>query len=460
MSNDDAGGPIVGRWRLHRGGVVNIWQYRDEEFDLSGGRVIFKGTNGSGKSRTLELLLPLCLDGDLRNMGCKGFDTVSMSRLMLDDYAEGTMRLGYAWIELRRTLPEGGESFLTCGIGVKASASSRQVSDSWRFVTPLRVNKDFALMEQDRPITQSRLREHVDEDAVVQGQEAFQQRVAAAVYGITGGNRYTDLLHLQRTLRNPDIGLKVLQGQLEQLLSDALPPVDPEVITRTATGLDNLEGVRRNVTRLRRADAALGEFLAGYRGYARGVLADRTARLERSEGDLQRATARRAKREKERAAAEAELRRAEAERDEAGERLDRVQTELEALKASPAYSALGDLEDKEATVASQRRHVAAALAGAAELRAAEERSIGAIERAAGTAVRLGAAVASGAAESREALGAIGLPQALAALPEVAPEAARRTVADRVLLSPDPGARPEALDRPAAPPIAVAELEAA
>ncbi|MFC4561639.1 TIGR02680 family protein [Nocardiopsis mangrovi] len=460
MSNDDAGGPNGRRWRLHRGGVVNIWQYRDEEFDLSGGRVIFKGTNGSGKSRTLELLLPLCLDGDLRNMGCKGFDTVSVSRLMLDDYTEGTMRLGYAWIELRRALPDGGASFLTCGIGVKASASSRQVSDSWRFVTPLRVNKDFALMEQDRPITQARLREHVGEDAVVPGQEAFQQRVAAAVYGIAGGNRYTDLLHLQRTLRNPDIGLKVLQGQLEQLLSDALPPVDPEVITRTATGLDNLEGVRRNVTRLRRADAALGEFLAGYRGYARGVLADRAARLERSEGDLQRAAARRAKREKERAAAEAELRSAEAERDEAAERLEDVQTELEALKASPAYSALGDLEDKEATVASQRRHVEAELAGAAELRAAEERSIAAIERAAGTAVRLGAAVASGAAESREALAAIGLPQALGPLPEVAPDPDRRTLPGRVLLSPDPGARPEALDRPAAPSIVVAELEEA
>ncbi|MFD0804069.1 TIGR02680 family protein, partial [Streptomonospora algeriensis] len=273
------------RWRLHRGGVVNMWQYRDEEFDLSGGRVIFKGTNGSGKSRTLELLLPLCLDGDLRNMGCKGFDTVSMSRLMLDDYAEGSMRLGYAWIELRSVAADGAEEFVTCGVGVKASASSRQVSDSWRFLTPLRVNKDLALTEQDRPVSQARLRERIGEDAVFSGQDAFQQRVAATVYGISGGSRYADLLHLQRTLRNPDIGLKVLQGQLEQLLSDALPPVDPDVIARTAAGLDNLEGVRRNVARLRRADTALGEFLEGYRGYALGVLADRAAALQAAEAE-------------------------------------------------------------------------------------------------------------------------------------------------------------------------------
>ncbi|CAM3699973.1 TIGR02680 family protein [Nocardiopsis rhodophaea] len=446
------------RWQLHRGGVVNIWQYRDEDFDLSGGRVIFKGTNGSGKSRTLELLLPLCLDGDLRNMGCKGFDTVSMSRLMLDDYTEGTLRLGYAWIELRRTLDDGSVDFLTCGIGVKASASSRQISDSWRFITPLRVNKDFALMEQDRPITQARLREHIGEDAVLSTQEAFQQRVAAAVYGITGGNRYTDLLHLQRTLRNPDIGLKVLQGQLEQLLSDALPPVDPDVIARTATGLDNLEGVRRNVARLRQADSALDEFLTGYRDYARGVLADRANRLATAEKGRERAANRRAKRDRERAAAEAELRQAERDRDAANERLEQVQTELEALKASPAYGALGDLEDKQATVESQRRHVEAELANAEGLRSTEEQSIGAIERSAALAVRIGEQVASSAAEARESLGAIGLPSALGALPPLRPALDREEAARTVLLSPEPDARPEELYRAAAPGIDVEALE--
>src|ERR1041384_350081 len=86
----------AGRWRLHRGGIVNIWQYREQVFDFSGGRAVFQGTNGSGKSRTLELLLPLCLDGDLRQLGSKGFDTVSIRRLMLDDYDGGPNRIGYA----------------------------------------------------------------------------------------------------------------------------------------------------------------------------------------------------------------------------------------------------------------------------------------------------------------------------------------------------------------------------
>ncbi len=445
------------RWRLHRGGVVNIWQYRDEEFDLSGGRVIFKGTNGSGKSRTLELLLPLCLDGDLRNMGCKGFDTVSMSRLMLDDYSEGTVRLGYAWVELRRVLDDGAEDFCTAGIGVKASASSRQITDSYRFLTPLRVNKDFALLEQDRPITAARLREHIGEDAVVPSQEAFQQRVAETVYGISGGGRYTDLLHLQRTLRNPDIGLKVLQGQLEQLLSDALPPVDPDVIARTATGLDNLEGVRRNVARLRRADSALQEFLEGYRGYARGVLADREARLSKAEKAADRTRSALERRRKERADAEAEHRRATDERDALNARMDTVQTDLEALKSSAAYGALGDLEDKEATVASQKRHTEAALRTAEDLRAAEEHSLEAVERAAALPARVGREASSAAAEARGALRELGLGQVIGALPDLEPAVRRGEEAARVLRSADPAARPEETVRPTAPEIGTAAL---
>src|SRR5690606_7610163 len=46
-------GGLTARWRLHRGGIVNIWQYAETEFDFSGGRAIFQGTNGSGKSRKI-----------------------------------------------------------------------------------------------------------------------------------------------------------------------------------------------------------------------------------------------------------------------------------------------------------------------------------------------------------------------------------------------------------------------
>ena len=60
------------RWCLSRAGFVNVWHYYENTFDISGGRLILRSTNGSGKSRALEMLLPfllawLPLDGQLRH---------------------------------------------------------------------------------------------------------------------------------------------------------------------------------------------------------------------------------------------------------------------------------------------------------------------------------------------------------------------------------------------------------
>jgi len=70
------------RWRLSRAGIVNVWHYLDNEFDLSGGRMILRGTNGSGKSRALEMLLPFLLDADRRKMDATGAARVNLDELM------------------------------------------------------------------------------------------------------------------------------------------------------------------------------------------------------------------------------------------------------------------------------------------------------------------------------------------------------------------------------------------
>jgi hypothetical protein len=264
------------RWRLHRGGILNIWQFGERVFDFSDGRVILQGVNGSGKSRTLELLLPLCLDGELRHLGAKGYDSVSIRRLMLDDYSGGPNRIGYTWVELRRTSADGGEEFLTSGVGVKASRTTREVASSWRFVTPLRVGTDFALVGFDKiPLDQKELRERLGADAVIDDPGLMQQRLAAAIYGIEDARRYEDLLHMLRTLRNPDVGVRAVEGQLEEYLSMALPPLDQEVTRRLAVQFQDLESIRESMRRLSLAHKALSEFLLTYRQYAARVTRER-----------------------------------------------------------------------------------------------------------------------------------------------------------------------------------------
>ncbi|MBQ0926041.1 TIGR02680 family protein [Saccharopolyspora endophytica] len=433
------------RWRLHRGGIVNIWQYAETTFDLDGGRAIFQGTNGSGKSRTLELLLPLCLDGDLRQLGSKGFDTVSIRRLMLDEYPGGPNRIGYAWIELRRETPEGGEEFLTCGLGVKASKTSQSISDSWRFITSRRVGINLHLVGADRvPLGAAQLRELLGADCVLDDQ-SFRAKVAATVYGVPAA-RYGDLLHLQRTLRNPDVGLKVLEGQLEQILSDALPPLDAGLIERLATSFDDLESIRENIVRLTGADKALTAFLSTYSGYAFGALRDRAEAMRTAQQKLASLRKELASLDKQFTGKREDRETAQRTIAELEQRESELESSIDALRSHPAYSELQNLRDREKLVESSRAAAVSALDTATRHRAQETRSaesvLGVLRRLVGDAEAAGqAATRAGQQLGTAGLGGAGVPQ-----PPPVPAAELVSESDSVRTSPEPDAEPTDVDR--------------
>ncbi|XVV04818.1 SbcC/MukB-like Walker B domain-containing protein [Actinosynnema sp. CA-248983] len=445
----------MNRWRLHRGGIVNIWQYTEQTFDFSGGRAIFQGTNGSGKSRTLELLLPLCLDGDLRQVGSKGFDTVSLRRLMLDDYDGGPNRIGYAWVELVR----GEDEYLTCGLGVKASKTSQAITDSWRFVTARRVGHDLTLVGAERtPLGPAQLRDLIGADCVLE-EAAFRAKIAETVYGVPAA-RYGDLLHLQRTLRNPDVGLKVLEGQLEQILSDALPPLDQAMVEQLATSFDDLESIRENIVRLSSADAALGTFLKTYSDYAFGGLrasAERLGTAEESVRRLERASAKLSasltETLAERAAAEASL-----EALESGEQ--QAEETIGALKELPAFRDLQDLQTREKLVAEKRSSAIAALDVANKQRSQEDGAVDGVLRL----LRRLADDLSAADELveplRHHLRVAGLDPALVADVPRVPVLDAEVRTESVRAKPDPEAEPLPIERRVPPPLADLDLSAA
>ncbi|HHY15930.1 MAG TPA: hypothetical protein GX521_07635, partial [Firmicutes bacterium] len=54
----------VQRWVPQRVGLVNYWYYDEEEFEFANGKLLLRGSNGSGKSVTMQSLIPLLLDGN------------------------------------------------------------------------------------------------------------------------------------------------------------------------------------------------------------------------------------------------------------------------------------------------------------------------------------------------------------------------------------------------------------
>ncbi|MFD8967883.1 TIGR02680 family protein [Streptomyces sp. NPDC059568] len=386
------------RFRLHRAGIQNVWQYDEQEFVFGDGRLLLRGKNGAGKSKALEMLLPYLLDGDSRALDATGTGRTTLAWLMLDGF-EQTNRLGYLWVEFRGTAEGGDHRYLTLGAAVRASKSTQKAVPTF-FVTPLRVGEDLRLVEAGKPLPVDRLKEIVGSDNATERAVGHRARVARDLFGITDATRYRNLTQLLHRLRRPTVGDRIEHGGLAVLLSETLPGLDEDVVEKVARNLHDLDAVRDELGRLERTDAALRTFLADYRRYLAGVLRtsarnvgrelDALSLRRRTAGDAAQRTGDLKRREEE---SEAGL---ETLRDEE----QTARTELAALHASHAYRSLRELSERRSTV--EALHTTAMTALTA-LRNAHEAEEGAAERLAEGVEDLGSRLTELGTEHRELL---------------------------------------------------------
>ena len=235
--------PVDGaRFRLHRAGIRNVWQYDEQEFAFGDGRLLLRGKNGAGKSKALEMLLPYLLDGDSRALDATGTGRTTLVWLMLDGF-EQTNRLGYLWVEFRRSMYTGDHEYLTLGAAVRASKSTKKAVPVF-FVTPLRVGEDLPLVEAGRPLPVDRLKEIVGADNVTDRAVQHRSRVARELFGITDPTRYRNLTQLLHRLRRPTVGDRIESGGVTSLLSETLPGLDDDMVEKVARNLHDLDAVR------------------------------------------------------------------------------------------------------------------------------------------------------------------------------------------------------------------------
>lgn len=376
--------PRGSRYRLHRAGIHNVWQYDEQEFAFGDGRLLLRGKNGAGKSKALEMLLPYLLDGDARALDATGTGRTTLAWLMLDGI-EQTNRLGYLWVEFRRTADDGADHHLTLGAAIRASKSTQKALPTF-FVTPLRVGTDLEPVQAGKPLPIDRLKEVVGAENTTDSPVTHRSRVAQKLFGITDPTRYRSLTQLLHRLRRPTVGDRIEHGGLASLLSETLPGLDEDVVEKVARNLHDLDAVRDELGRLERTDGALRTFLTSYRDYLSGVLRtsaqrverelDRLARCRRAAGDAGQHTSDLRGREEGAVQQLAALREEE----------QAARTDLAALHASHAYRSLRELSERRGTVEALATAAAAAFT---TLRHAHDAEEGAAERLAEGLAHLG-----------------------------------------------------------------------
>ena len=68
------------RWQANKIGLINFWYYDEQEFPFVKGRMLLRGSNGSGKSVTMQSVVPRLLDGNMSpERWARGADRLSLS---------------------------------------------------------------------------------------------------------------------------------------------------------------------------------------------------------------------------------------------------------------------------------------------------------------------------------------------------------------------------------------------
>ena len=404
------------RFRLARAGVLNVWQYDEQVFDFADGRLLLRGTNGAGKSKTLEMLLPFVLDGDKSRMTATGKQGSQLLWLMTDGASVGGgTRTGYLWVELARTDEAGQRHVVTCGVGIRHSASARQAT-TWQFTVPTEVPQ---LTEPDgTPLSAPRCRELVTDlgGSSFEAARAYKEHVGQLLFGLAP-RAYDDLLRLLYWLRQPQVGEDLDPRRLVEMLDEALPALDEDAVRQVGEALDELAEHGERVERLTAAAAGVASSAALYARYAAGVVRDRALAArdaERERAARARELARRAVSLREVAE---ELAVAEAAQAAAGEALALARSRVQVLESGPLARNQQVLREKQ-----RRAHELARVATRSEQgaeRAVERAKDSRVRVERGTADLTGAGhrFANSTAEVQAALHACRLAPGLPAAPD-------------------------------------------
>jgi uncharacterized protein (TIGR02680 family) len=264
--------PLPGkrRWQPLRSGVVEIFFYDVEEFWFIDGHIVYRGNNGTGKSKLLALTLPFLFDANLSPFRVEpdGDRTKKMAWNLL--MGRHKRRVGYVWVEFGRIDDEGNNRFVTLACGLEAVEDRANV-ESWFFlIDESRVGRDCSFITADRAVLR---RTQLKEELADKGGHFFdraddyRRAVDQRLFQL-GEERYRILVDTLIQLRHPQLTKTPDESRLSNALTAALPPVAADMIDTIAEAMSRLEEDRSQLKSYEMAHAAIGKFERTYRRYA------------------------------------------------------------------------------------------------------------------------------------------------------------------------------------------------
>lgn len=259
------------KWVMNRAGIINFWYYDEQYFDFADGKLLLRGSNGSGKSVTMQSLLPTLLDGKTDPTRLDSFG--SRARKM-EDYLLGEEqvskiqeRTGYLFLEFKR---KEQESYLTLGIGLQAKRGGSLGKWYFGITDGRRIGIDFSLFEELKrehlqPLSKRQLINRIAEGGkVMNSQKDYQEFVNERIFRFDSLGKFEDCIKLLMELRSPKLSREFTPTAIYNILTNSLPALKEDDLQPVSRTLEQIDASRERLGQFERESKAIGKIQQSY----------------------------------------------------------------------------------------------------------------------------------------------------------------------------------------------------
>lgn len=267
----------MNRYRITKIGLLNFWLYDEEEYDFYGGKLILRGTNGSGKSVTMQSFIPLILDG---NKSPDRLDPFGSKERKIEDYIIGDAEsiqkeeaTSYLYME---TFCEEENKYLTIGLGFRGRKG--KAVESWGFALKdgKRINKDFYLYKDSAnkiPLSKNELKSRLGSiNEFTETTKDYKKMVNRLLFGFPNLDIYDEFIKLLLQLRSNKLSKDYKPTNLINVLNTVLQPLTEEDLRPLSEAIEQMNKTKEQVETLEKNSKSLKDFLRVYKNYNEIIL--------------------------------------------------------------------------------------------------------------------------------------------------------------------------------------------
>lgn len=266
------------RWKINKIGLLNYWWYDEEEFEFSDGRMILRGTNGSGKSVTMQSFIPLLLDGKKTP---ERLDPFGNKARKIEDYVLGygddikEENTSYLYMEFCK---KDLEQYITIGMGLRGKRG--QPITFWGFLINdgRRIGQDFYLykeIDNKIPLTKQELKNRIGLGGkVVETQTEYMQMVNDNIFHFETIEEYEEFIKLLIEIRTPKLskGEGFRPSTVLEIMSNSLQGLSDEDLRPVSESIENMNKTKEQLKFLQDSQKAINNIMGDYRKYNERVL--------------------------------------------------------------------------------------------------------------------------------------------------------------------------------------------